>query len=52
MFSNSPVSIGWARSRRAVIAGAPLAWLVTQASWRSVFVGLAALRMLYSALAA
>jgi sugar phosphate permease len=27
----------------AVIAGAPLAWLVTQASWRSVFVGLAVL---------
>jgi len=27
----------------AVIAGAPLAWLVTQTSWRSVFVGLAAL---------
>jgi len=25
----------------AVIAGAPLAWLVTQASWRTVFVGLA-----------
>jgi sugar phosphate permease len=30
----------------AVIAGAPLAWLVTQASWRSVFVGLAALSAL------
>jgi sugar phosphate permease len=27
----------------AVIAGAPLAWMVTQASWRAVFVGLAAL---------
>jgi sugar phosphate permease len=27
----------------AVIAGAPLAWLVTQASWRSVFVALALL---------
>ncbi len=27
----------------AVIAGAPLAWLVTQASWRTVFVGLAVL---------
>jgi sugar phosphate permease len=27
----------------AVIAGAPLAWLVTQASWRLVFVGLAVL---------
>ena len=25
----------------AVIAGAPLAWLVTQTSWRAVFVGLA-----------
>ena len=25
----------------AVIAGAPLAWVVTQASWRAVFVGLA-----------
>jgi sugar phosphate permease len=30
----------------AVIAGAPLAWLVTQASWRAVFVGLAALSAL------
>ena len=30
----------------AVIAGAPLAWLVTQASWRSVFVGLAVLSSL------
>ena len=30
----------------AVIAGAPLAWLVTQTSWRSVFVGLAALSAL------
>src|SRR5512143_4293991 len=30
----------------AVIAGAPLAWLVTQTSWRSVFVGLAALSLL------
>ena len=27
----------------AVIAGAPLAWIVTQASWRAVFLGLAAL---------
>ncbi len=27
----------------AVVAGAPLAWVVTQASWRSVFVGLAVL---------
>ncbi len=27
----------------AVIAGAPLAWLVTQTSWRAVFLGLAAL---------
>ena len=27
----------------AVIAGAPLAWLVTQTSWRTVFVGLAVL---------
>jgi predicted MFS family arabinose efflux permease len=27
----------------AVIAGAPLAWVVTQASWRTVFVALAAL---------
>jgi sugar phosphate permease len=27
----------------AVIAGAPLAWVVTQASWRAVFIGLAAL---------
>ncbi len=27
----------------AVIAGAPLAWLVTQTSWRNVFLGLAAL---------
>jgi sugar phosphate permease len=27
----------------AVIAGAPLAWIVTQASWRAVFVGLAVL---------
>ncbi|MFO1397817.1 MAG: MFS transporter [Burkholderiales bacterium] len=30
----------------AVIAGAPLAWLVTQTSWRSVFVGLAAMSLL------
>ena len=30
----------------AVLAGAPLAWLVTQASWRAVFVGLAALSAL------
>jgi sugar phosphate permease len=27
----------------AVLAGAPLAWLVTQTSWRAVFLGLAAL---------
>lgn len=30
----------------AVIAGAPLAWIVTQTSWRSVFVALAVLSML------
>jgi sugar phosphate permease len=30
----------------AVIAGAPLAWLVTHTSWRAVFVGLAALSAL------
>jgi sugar phosphate permease len=30
----------------AVVAGAPLAWLVTLASWRAVFVGLAALSAL------
>ena len=30
----------------AVIAGAPLAWVVTLASWRAVFVGLAALSIL------
>src|SRR5664279_3953039 len=29
----------------AVVAGAPLAWLVTQTSWRNVFMGLAALSM-------
>jgi sugar phosphate permease len=29
----------------AVVAGAPLAWLVTQTSWRAVFVGLAALSL-------
>jgi sugar phosphate permease len=29
----------------AVVAGAPLAWLVTQVSWRAVFVGLAVLSM-------
>ena len=29
----------------AVIAGAPLAWIVTQASWRTVFVALAALSL-------
>ncbi|MFO1415216.1 MAG: MFS transporter [Burkholderiales bacterium] len=34
----------------AVIAGAPLAWLVTQASWRSVFVGLAVLSLLLGVL--
>jgi len=32
----------------AVIAGAPLAWLVTQTSWRAVFVGLAILSALLS----
>jgi predicted MFS family arabinose efflux permease len=30
----------------AVVAGAPLAWLVTQTSWRNVFVGLAILSAL------
>lgn len=30
----------------AVVAGAPLAWLVTQTSWRAVFVGLALLSAL------
>jgi sugar phosphate permease len=30
----------------AVVAGAPLAWIVTQTSWRSVFVGLAVLSAL------
>ena len=30
----------------AVIAGAPLAWIVTQASWRSIFVALGALSAL------
>ena len=29
----------------AVIAGAPLAWLVTETSWRNVFLGLAALSL-------
>jgi sugar phosphate permease len=29
----------------AVVAGAPLAWIVTQASWRAVFVGLAVLSL-------
>lgn len=29
----------------AVVAGAPLAWLVTQASWRAVFAGLAVLSL-------
>jgi sugar phosphate permease len=29
----------------AVVAGAPLAWLVTQTSWRAVFVGLALLSL-------
>ena len=33
----------------AVIAGAPLAWLVTQSSWRNVFLGLAALSILLAA---
>ncbi len=33
----------------AVIAGAPLAWLVTQTSWRNVFLGLAALSLLLGA---
>jgi sugar phosphate permease len=34
----------------AVVAGAPLAWIVTWASWRTVFVGLAALSLALSAL--
>ena len=29
----------------AVVAGAPLAWLVTQTSWRNVFIGLAVLSL-------
>jgi sugar phosphate permease len=33
----------------AVIAGAPLAWLVTQTSWRSAFVGLALASLLLAA---
>jgi sugar phosphate permease len=33
----------------AVIAGAPLAWLVTQTSWRNVFLGIAALSLLLGA---
>jgi sugar phosphate permease len=33
----------------AVIAGAPLAWLVTQTSWRNVFLGIAALPLLLGA---
>ena len=33
----------------AVIAGAPLAWLVTQTSWRNVFLGLAVLSLLLGA---
>lgn len=33
----------------AVIAGAPLAWVVTQTSWRGVFVGLAVLSLALSA---
>lgn len=33
----------------AVIAGAPLAWMVTQTSWRNVFLGLAALSLLLGA---
>ncbi len=33
----------------AVIAGAPLAWLVTQTSWRNVFLGLAALSLALAA---
>lgn len=33
----------------AVIAGAPLAWLVTQASWRHVFVALGALSLVLAA---
>ena len=32
----------------AVIAGAPLAWLVTETSWRNVFLGLAALSLALS----
>jgi len=34
----------------AVVAGAPLAWVVTWASWRAVFVGLAALSLALGAL--
>ena len=34
----------------AVVAGAPLAWIVTWASWRSVFVGLAVLSLALGAL--
>jgi predicted MFS family arabinose efflux permease len=34
----------------AVISGAPLAWVVTQASWRSVFAGLAVLSLLLGVL--
>lgn len=33
----------------AVVAGAPLAWVVTQASWRSVFVALGALSLALAA---
>jgi sugar phosphate permease len=33
----------------AVVAGAPLAWLVTQTSWRNVFLGMAALSLLLAA---
>jgi len=34
----------------AVVAGAPLAWMVTWASWRAVFVGLAALSLVLGVL--
>jgi len=33
----------------AVIAGAPLAWVITQTSWRNVFLGLAALSLALAA---
>jgi len=34
----------------AVIAGAPLAWVITQTSWRNVFLGLAALSLALAAI--